>query len=67
MDFSKLIHDPLVLFVVGAAYVLGRDFLVNFLRNDAAKKLSDKDPHNDNIAHAELAAADALSKMPGKK
>lgn len=67
MDVSKFIHDPLLLFIVGAVYVLGRDFAVGFLRRDAERKLADKDPSNDAVAHAELAAADAIIKLPGAK
>lgn len=65
---APFLHDPLVLFVLGALYVLGRDFVVGFLRRDAEKKLADKDPSNDAIAHAELSAADAITKLPiGKR
>lgn len=60
----SFIHDPLVLFVIGAAYVLGRDFVVGALRRDAQAKLADKDPSNDGRAHKELAAADAIEKLP---
>lgn len=67
MDLTKLAHDPLVLFILGAVYVLGRDFVVGFLRRDAERKLADKDPSNDMVAHAEMAAADAITKLPGMK
>jgi hypothetical protein len=66
-ELGKYIHDPLVLFVAGALYILGRDFVVHFLRADAKRKLADSDPGNDAGAHAQLAAADAIERLPGPK
>lgn len=65
MNLKDMIHDPLVLFVLGAMYVLGRDILTGALRRDAHAKLADADPKNDGAARAELAIADAVERLPG--
>lgn len=64
-DLSKFLHDPLILFIAGALYVLGRDFAVRFLRGHAKDLLADKNPKNDALARGELAAADAIERLPG--
>lgn len=63
-ELSKYLHDPLVLFVAAGLYVFGRDIAVRFLRKDGNAKLTDTNPNNDALGRAELAAADAVEKLP---
>lgn len=67
MDPQQMLHDPLVLFALGALYVLGRDAVAAFLRWHAAKLKSDNDPKNDGLAAVEESVADNIQKLPGPK
>ena len=67
MDPAQMLHDPLVLFALGALYVLGRDAVAAFLRWHAQKLRSDDDPKNDGLAAVEESVADNIKNLPGPK
>lgn len=67
LDPAKMLHDPLVLFVLGAVYILGRDAVAAFLRWHAKKLLADNDPKNDGLAAVEESIANNIEKLGPKK
>ena len=67
LDPQQMLHDPLVLFVLGAVYVLGRDAVAALLRWHAKKLREDSDPKNDGLAAVEESVADNLAKLPGPR
>lgn len=46
-----------------ALLLFGAPLLVFFLRRDSAKKLADKNPDNDALAHTEAKAADVIEEL----
>lgn len=53
--------------VLSALFLLGIPVLIKVLRRDAHKKLTDKDPSNDFVAHIENDVADVLQRKVDEK
>lgn len=67
VDPQQMLHDPLVLFALGALYILGRDAVAALLRWHAKKLLADSDPKNDGLAAVEESVANNIEKLPGPR
>ncbi len=62
-QLPPILSHPLVVLVIGALLVFGRDAVIGLLRRRERQLLNDKDPSNDGQGHLMGSAADALEKF----